>query len=413
MSLKKDLPGLVLPIRTATPSSVRAVNRSIMLELIRRRQPVSRADLARFTGIFRSSVSDIVDELVEDNLVAEERAVPSQRGRVPMSLRLNDAGYPVVGVNIRPAYCQIARAGLNGRIHTSLTFQTPPSPKKLVRAIVRAIRRWQEEASRTGAPKFRRIGIAIPGHVDASSGRILWSPTHTELADFPITREIFEQTAIETLADNDCNLGALSELRLANEESKERSANFVFLNVSDFGAGAGAVLNGEIYLGHDANFAAEVGHLIVEPQGVACRCGRRGCWERYVSNEATWRRIHPRTPFTVERFNEMLTAGLNGDARVRAAFRETARYLSLGISNIGYLFNPAEIIVAGRITAIWNLLRADVERFYGSAQLRHSIRPARLSADDSLLHGAVCLALRDAFAKPKFGEMMAGDRETA
>jgi predicted NBD/HSP70 family sugar kinase len=413
MSLKKASPGLVLPIRTATPSSVRAVNRSIMLELIRRRQPVSRADLARLTGIFRSSVSDIVDELVEEDLVAEERAVPSQRGRVPMSLRLNDVGYPVLGLNIRPAYCQIARAGLNGHIHKSLTFRTPASPKKLVQAVARAIGRLQEERGRIGAPKFRRIGIAIPGHVDAPSGRILWTPTHKELADFPITREVFEQTGIEALADNDCNLGAVSELWLAKKENKERSANFFFLNVSDFGAGAGAVLNGEIYLGHDANFAAEVGHMVVQPDGVACNCGRRGCWERYVSNEATWRRVHPRTPFTVERFNEMLAAGLKGDVQALSGFRETARYLSLGISNIGYLFNPAEVIVAGRITAIWELLRADVERSYGSAQLGYSIRPARLSADDSLLHGAVCLALRDAFAKPKFGEMMVGDRETA
>ena len=174
------------------------------------------------------------------------------------------------------------------------------------------------------------------------------------------------------------------------------------------------MLNGEIYLGHDANFAAEVGHMVVEPDGIACRCGRRGCWERYVSNEATWRRVHPRTPFTVDRFNEMLAAGLNGDARALAGFRETARYLSLGISNIGYLFNPAEVIVAGRITAIWDLAARRMSRgSYGSAQLRYSIRPARLSADDSLLHGAVCLALRDAFAKPKFGEMMARDRETA
>lgn len=171
MSLNKAVPGFTLPIRTDTPSSVRAVNRSIMLQLIRCRQPVSRADLARLTGIFRSSVSDIVDELIEDNLVAEQRAVPSQRGRVPMSLRLNDAGYPVVGLNIRPAYCHIARAGLNGRIHKSLTFQTPASPKKLVQAAV--------------------------------------------------------------------------------------------------DAGAGAVLNGEMYLGHNANFAAEAGHMIVEPAPAA------------------------------------------------------------------------------------------------------------------------------------------------
>ena len=407
MSSSKAATGFALPIRTATPSSVRAVNRSIVLELIRRRQPVSRADLARFTGIFRSSVSDIVDELIEDGFVLEQRAIPSQRGRVPMILRLHDAGYPVLGLTIRPAYCQIARAGLNGRIHKSLTLPVPASPKKLVQCLADAIRKWCQEAAAAGAPEFRRIGIAVPGHVDAPAGRILWSPTHAELAGFPIAREIFERTGIETLADNDCNLGALSELWLGKMENKDHAANFMLLNVSDFGAGAGAVLNGEIYLGHDANFAAEVGHMVIAPDGLRCRCGRRGCWELYVSNEASWRRLHPRTPFTIERFNQMLAAAHSGEKRTLAAFRETARYLSLGISNIGFLFNPAQVIVAGRITAIWDVLSADLASSYGAAQLRYSIRPARLSADDSLLHGAVCLALRDAFAKPKFGEMLA------
>lgn len=402
-----------LPIHTATPSSVRAVNRSIMLELIRRRQPISRAELARLTGIFRSSVSDIVDELVEESLIAEERAVPSQRGRVPMSLRLNDASYPVAGLNIRPAYCQIARAGLNGRIHQSLTFPTPSSPKKLVQAVAQAIRRLGDGQGRSSPPMFRRMGIAIPGHVDVSTGRILWTPTHKELADFPITQAILEQTGIEALADNDCNLGALSELWLATGESKERSTNFVFLNVSDFGAGAGAVMNGELYHGHNGHFAAEVGHMVMDPNGPACRCGRNGCWERFVCNDATWRRVHPRTPFTVEGFNKMLVAGLNGDRQASASFRETARYLSLGISNIAYLLNPAEVILAGRITAIWDLIREDLETRFGPQQFESSIRPARLSADDSLLHGAVCLALRDAFAKPKFGELPVPNRETA
>src|SRR3954453_2627226 len=108
MPKEKGPKAIPLQIPTATPSSIRAVNRSIVLELIRRRQPISRADLARLTGIFRSSVSDIVDELIAEDLVMEERAVPSKRGRVPMSLRLNDSGYAVLGLNIRPSQCQIA-----------------------------------------------------------------------------------------------------------------------------------------------------------------------------------------------------------------------------------------------------------------------------------------------------------------
>lgn len=400
-------------IRTATPSSVRAVNRSITLNLIRQRQPISRAELARLTGIFRSSVSDIVDELVEQNFVLEERSTPSQRGRVPMSLKLNDLAFPVLGLNIRPEYCQLAWAGLNGQIHESLMFVTPTSPSSLVQALGRAVQDLTKRSGLKSQKSFRCIGVAVPGHVDAFSGRILWTPTHSELNQFPIAEAIQNLTGIETLADNDCNVGALSELWLSTNGSPVRKSNFVFLNVSDFGTGAGAVINGEIYLGHDSRVAAEVGHMVIDAEGPVCRCGRRGCWELYVSNDATWRRVHPRLPFSVERFEQMLASARRGDRSALASLSETARYLSLGISNIGYIFNPAEVVIAGRITSVWDLISQEVTSSFASSQLRYSIQPARLSADDSLLHGAVCLALRDTFAPPRFGDLSSPGRQSA
>jgi predicted NBD/HSP70 family sugar kinase len=131
------------------------------------------------------------------------------------------------------------------------------------------------------------------------------------------------------------------------------------------------------------------------------------------SNDATWRRFHRRLPFSVEKFQQLFTRARQGEPAVLAAFRQTARYLSLGISNIGYIFNPAEVIVAGRITAIWDLIEEDVNSCFASSQLRYSIHPARLSADDSLLHGAVCLALRDTFAPPRFGNLGNSGRQSA
>ncbi len=412
MPREKETKAVPLQIRTATPSSIRAVKRSIFLELIRRHQPISRAELARLTGIFRSSVSDIVDELVTDELITEERGVPSQRGRVPVSLRLHDLSYPVLGLNIRPAYCQAAWAGLNGRIHSSFIFSTPTSPQELVQAVGEAVKKLRADAAGRGCCEFRRIGVAIPGHVNAPTGRILWVPTHQELNDFPLAEEVEARTGIENLADNDCNVGALSELWFASE-GPEHHTDFIFLNVSDFGTGAGVVINREVYGGHDAHFAAEFGHMIVEPSGPACRCGRSGCWEMFVSNEATWRRVYPHSPFSIDRFEGMLLDAGNGDVRALQSFRETARYLSLGISNMGFVFNPAEVIVAGRITAIWDAIAQEITTRYGSSHLSYSIRPARLSADDSLLHGAVCLALRDAFARPQFGELPASGRRSA
>lgn len=395
----------MLDINTATPSSVRAVNRSILLGLIRRRQPISRADLARLTGIFRSSVSDIVDELIADELITEERSTPSQRGRVPISLRLNDAVYRVIGLNIRPAYCQVAVAGLSGVIQQNLTFETPASPTQLVRALAKAIDSLKKTTPRNRSRVFQKIGVSVPGHVDVYSGQIVWTPTHPELNGYPLTDEISRSIGVVTVADNDCNAGALSEVWLGSGDQSQTQTDFTFLNVSDFGTGAGVVLNGEVYRGHDARFAAEVGHMIVESSGPLCRCGRNGCWELYVSNDATWRRLHPRSPFTLEGFSEMLEAAKGGSPRARAAFAETARYLAIGISNIGFAFNPAEIIVAGRITAVWDLIRDQLTGDHKSPHLRYSVRPAHLSADDSLLHGAVCLALHSTFARPNFGEV--------
>jgi predicted NBD/HSP70 family sugar kinase len=394
---------LPLEIRTATPSSVRAVNRSIMLGLIRRHQPVSRADLARLTGVFRSSVSDIVDELVEMQLVTEERSdAAGRRGRTPTGLRLNEDNYPVLGLNVRPRYSQLAFAGLSGRIQRTLTFETPSSPKRLVRSLARAVADMRTALNWKSGTKFRALGVAIPGHVDALNGQILWVPTHHELNDFPIARSIESETGIPAFADNDCNLGALSELWLSSENRKDRGNDFVFLNVSDFGTGAGVVVNGEIYRGHDGRFAAEVGHMVVYSGGERCSCGRKGCWERYVSNEATWRRVFPRAQFSPEKFTQLLEDGRIGDRRVLESFDETADYLALGVGNIVMAFNPAEVVIAGRITTLWGLIESRVNQSR-TPGMTYAIRPAHLSADDSLLHGAVCFALNDVFAGPKFG----------
>ncbi|MFL6416487.1 MAG: ROK family transcriptional regulator [Bryobacteraceae bacterium] len=387
-------------IRTATPSSVREVNRAIMLDLIRRRQPISRADLARITGVFRSSVSDIVDELLDQKLVLEERHLQQRgRGRVPMNLRLNDENCRVMGLNIRPSYSQIGCSGLSGVIQQSLYFPTPSSPKKLIAAISQAASKLCKAGAHT-FDRYERVGIAVPGHVDARTGEILWTPTHPELNHFPVTRAIEDALGIPALADNDCNLGALSELWLSNRDG---NADFIFLNLSDYGVGAGVVINGEIYLGHDSRFAAEVGHMIVESDGLPCRCGRNGCWEMYVSNDATYKRLEPASTFSEEAFEKMLSSARRGNKRACRALEETVHYLSVGVSNIRYLFNPSEIVVAGRITEVWNLIQQTLTRQCSGSRALPKLRPARMSADDSLLHGAVCLALRATFAGPKFG----------
>ncbi|HWQ54007.1 MAG TPA: ROK family transcriptional regulator [Bryobacteraceae bacterium] len=386
---------------SATPSSIRAVNRAILLNLIRLQAPISRAGLSERTGIFRSNVSEIVDELIESGLVREKRAVPVGRGRVPFHLYLNDAGFRVLGISIRPDKTHAAYAGLGGEIQNSLSFATPKTPRGLMnelRLAIREMRSWIPDAS---GHLFEQICVSIPGLADAARGRVLWVPALPEYSDFALGEELEKLAGAPVSVDNDNNLAALAEMWL-EDKSEMRLDNFVFLEIGDVGVGAGLILNHEIYRGHDSTFAAEFGHMVVDPSGPRCECGRRGCWELFVSNRATWARC-TNLEFDAARFEELIQSGLSGDRRVAKAFRETADRLSLGISNIVLALNPEVVVVMGRITKLWHIIRPVVEGVRMRSGIKVCVRPARLQTENAFLQGAVSYAVSKAFAQPNLG----------
>jgi predicted NBD/HSP70 family sugar kinase len=388
-------------IHTATPSTVRAINRSIILNLIRLHQPISRAELSQRTGIFRSNISDIVEELLEQELVIERRGTAVGRGRVPMLLSLNSEGARVLAVSVRPAETLVAAAGLTGRIYHSVAFETPRRPREFTRTLLATITKFRERYPGQGAG-LQEIGIGVPGLVNASNGQILWLPELPDYSGLELPAEIQEHCGISTAIDNDSNLAALAEL-WSNETAD--LSNFVVVVIGDVGVGAGIVLNRELYRGHDTSFAAEFGHMIVDPAGPECSCGRRGCWELYVSDRATWTRYSraSQQEFSESRFKELLRLAFAGDKRALGALSDTAKYLSIGLSNIFLALNPEVIIVAGQVVNAWDLIQDTVRRVFRLPILNVPIRAARPDIEQLYLQGAVRLALRKAFAKPKLG----------
>ena len=173
------------PIRPATPSSVRAVNRSIVLNLIRLYEPVSRAQLAQRTGIFRSSVSDIVDQLVEEGLLVERHAAPRGRGRVPVMLYLNPDGFPVLGVSIQPTKTLVAVAGLTAEAHQTLFFETPQKPRDFVHKLSKTIEQLGEQHGRGTSRPFEELGVSVPGLDQPCPSRIDIVATVVLLVSFP------------------------------------------------------------------------------------------------------------------------------------------------------------------------------------------------------------------------------------
>jgi predicted NBD/HSP70 family sugar kinase len=388
-------------IRSATPASVRGVNRAIILSLIRLHAPISRAGLSEKSGIFRSNVSEIVDGLIASGLVRERRAVPVGRGRVPFHLYLNDPGFHVLAVSIRPDSTQVAFAGLTGEIRKSLRFETPQAPRQFIKEVRTAVRTLRHSMPESTGQPFEQACVSVPGLVDAARGRVLWLPALPDYSGFPLREELEKIAGIPVTLDNDSNLAALAEMWL-EDQSGTRLDDFVFLEIGDFGAGAGVVLNHSLYRGHDSTFVAEFGHMVVDPAGPQCECGRRGCWELFVCNRSTWARWSP-SEFRAERFAEMIQAAKKGERRAVKAFQETAHYLSVGISNIVLAFNPEVVLVTGRIAGIWDIVGPVVVNAPTRLGVKLSVRPARLQTDEMFLQGAVSYAVGQAFAQPDLG----------
>ncbi|WP_321477232.1 ROK family transcriptional regulator [uncultured Paludibaculum sp.] len=391
--MKPASPALL--VQTATPSTVRDVNRRIILNLIRLHQPISRADLSAQTGISRSNISEIVDELVLMGMVKEKQAEPSKRGRVPIHLSLNDDGFRVLGISIRADVTSVAYAGLSGRAQKVVSFPTPSTPQKFARMLA-------SKSIHGSSGFFQHVGVSVPGLVNAESGEVLWLPALPEYAGFPLATAIQDVVGVPVTADNDCNLGALADLWLSAEEIAGLQ-NFVFLEIGAIGVGAGLILGREVYHGHDGRFAAEFGHMIVDPGGPQCRCGRQGCWELFVCGQAAWQRYRGSEPFDANSMPTLLAEARQGAPDAMRALEETARYLSIGISNIVLALNPELIVIAGEITAAWDMVGPMIENKFAPSKIAIRVRPASLSPEDLFLQGAISLALNNAFAKPRIG----------
>jgi predicted NBD/HSP70 family sugar kinase len=387
---------------TASPSTIRDINRSILLNLIRLHQPVSRARLAVMTGMFRSSISDIVKELVDAGLLIEKRATPEGRGRVPVMLSLNDRGFEVIGVSVRFDQTTVAVAGLTGKTGERLSFATPQAPAELATRIAAAAAKLSAESEEQRSRSIQQIGVSVPGLVDANSGRVRWLPRLPACSNFDLAAALKQELNAPVAVDNDANLAALAEVTIAQSEH-DALRDFVFLDLGAEGVGGGMILNGELYRGHDATLAAEFGHMVIEANGLECSCGRKGCWEMYVSDRATLRRYAEMTGMPAKSYSQFLQAAIAGDPVAQSCLESTARYIAIGLTNIAFAINPAAIVVSGSIRDAWQAVSPVVEEAFAATRLSLPVRRSRQTSEELFLQGAILLALDRAFSQPDVG----------
>lgn len=376
--------------------TIRTINRQIVLNYIRERSPISRAEISYETALQRSTVSLIVDELKTRGLV-DELDGESTGGRPPLLLRLRTAGPMAIGVDLGTTNTVVATSDLAGRLLHQQSFDTSADAKKTLQNIIDASRELIKKEK-----GIEGIGISVPGLVDHESGRVHFIP-HFKWRDWTLAEELRKATGLPVRVDNDANAASLAELWFGRPEIRE-TRDFIFVLV-ETGIGTGIVFDGQVYHG-ESGAAGEFGHMTIGTGApVACAVGTRECWEAFASERAALERYRRLTEPTSEvSFEELVDRALGGEPAAREALLETAHYLGVGIANVLKGLSPSAVIVGGAIARAWSLISDRVKSAVEANSVCRGLPPARIVAstlgENPRIMGALSLVLAGKFASP-------------
>jgi predicted NBD/HSP70 family sugar kinase len=374
-------------VQLASSESARDINRDVVLEIIRSQQPVARADIARVSGLQPSTVSAIVEQLIEERWVKEGAIARRPRGRRPTLLSLNDE-LVILAADIRPKQAIVALLDLHGRFLAREVAPLVSEPEIAVGKIVACM-----ESMRADHPNhsFEGIGISMPGRVDPISQLLILAP-NLKWDSYDIKSAIEDKMRLQVELMNAANACLLAELWSGKLDGIR---NAVLITVSE-GVGGAILANGQI-ITSKSGLAGEFGHSPIDPQGPLCGCGQRGCWEVFASSSAALRyyaEIRPNDPPV--NIHELLRRTEEEDPAAIAAVSRQAVCLGRGLRLVTAALSPEVILFAGDITTCWArfgpLIQAELE----AAMLAGPAPQLAITSDGELarLRGAAAVVLQ-------------------
>jgi len=389
--------------QVATSETARDINRRIVLNLIRTHQPISRADLARHSGLQRSTVSVIAEQLIRERWITEGANGHTARGRRPTFLHLNKERVGIIGINVRPVTTTLALADLDANFLAQDSLPTPQQPKQFLAELVPRVRKLMNARPELTC---EGIGVSLPGRVNTATQQLVFAP-NLGWRDFDLKTPLEKATRLPVELENAANSCALSEICFGRRAEGLR--NLVIVTVSE-GIGCGLILNHQLVHGSTGT-AGEFGHAALVPDGLECSCGNRGCWEMYASNSAAIRYYSQagssrgRRSATIDKtidFDHLLRLAEQGDGKAVDALQQMAKYLGLGIAPLVSGLAPDMIVIVGEVTRAWN----EVGPIIKDTVRRHSFTRAetQIVPSDPItqprLRGTIALVLLKHFGAP-------------
>jgi predicted NBD/HSP70 family sugar kinase len=385
----------------ATNQQTRLINQQLVLRTIYDENPISRAQVARVTGLTRTTVSDVVDQLLTDGLAEEIGFGKSTGGKAPILLRVPDDARHLIGIEVGDTRLSGAIVNLRGEIHREL--ELPLDGRDGQRALAQLDRLVDQLLAIDRRPLLG-IGLGTPGVIDTAAGTVRWA-VNFDWRDLPLGKHISDRTGLRVYVANDSQAAALAEHTFGGHT---RAGNMVVVKVGR-GIGAGIILHGELYQG-DGFGAGEIGHTAVADAYRRCHCGSVGCLETIASTHAVVQRARELAVSAPESVIHRSGADVDLDAVV-AAFGagdelanvvvvEAAEHLGRTIGALVGVLNVEHIVLVGEMTRFGDPWLSAVRRAARRSALallvdQTRIEIGRLSPNLTVLGSAALLMTRE------------------
>lgn len=403
-------------IKTTTDQDfVRTTNLSSALRLIHAHSPISRAQLAVATGLNKSTISILVDKLLEQKLIHEMGINSGAAGRPATLLEINPQAGMVIGVELGVDFISVAVADLLGNILWRAKEDADPleDQNKMIDQTVRMVKEAMTTNKKRNS-RFFGLGLSTPGTVDLNNGVLIFAP-NLQWRNVPFRKIFYEQTKLNIFVENDANAAAIAE-HLFGVASQSQDFLFIFAGV---GIGGGLFLNGKLYRGRNG-YAGEIGHfpITAEPSQIPCHCGNYGCWETYANQYS----IIQRTKKLLENKHNslipkmMLEGNLPlsiplikqaadlGDKEAAASFMKAGQAMGQGFAGLVNIFNPEKIILGGPLSMAGEYLLPVIKEMiaihsFPEINQQAEVLLSAFRADASLI-GAIAIVVDDVLSKP-------------
>ena len=404
-----------MPNNSTDQTLIRELNLSLVLRYIHNEMSVSRAKIAQATGLNKSTVSSLVESLLERNLIHETGTNSGSTGRPAILLEINPRAGGIIGAELGVDFIAVALTDFKGNILWQQRKITNPkdAPQKTLSHTLDLIHKATDFCKEQELYLFG-MGLSTPGTVDLDEGVLIFAP-NLHWRNIPLRKYFSDQTGFKVFIENDANASAIAE-HLFGVAKQSKNFIFVFAGV---GIGGGLFLNGELYRGNNG-YAGELGHspIMAEPFQSPCHCGNRGCWETYANQYSIIQRVQARLevkrssiiPRLMEEQNAPLSISIvkqAADAEDKEAIdslSETGMAMGLGFASLINIFNPEKIILGGPLSIIGSYLLPSIR----ATVVKHSlpeISPkveillSSFEANASLI-GAISIVVDDILSNP-------------